>query len=117
MVGLHWELKVYIKFVKLLKGGYEVCEVLYHWDVAEAPYRQGAWADAPAPIDATSGRLYPFADGEALFIAEFAGETGRLAPRNLLKDQLARAGAMGARAERLPTVGAFAESRRPRVSR
>ena len=83
------------KFVKLLKGGYEFCEVLYHWDVAEAPYRQGAWADAPAPIDATSGRLYPFADGEALFIAEFAGETGRLAPRNLLKDQLARAGAMG----------------------
>ncbi|MDA1072966.1 MAG: glutamine synthetase, partial [Proteobacteria bacterium] len=40
-------------------------------------------------------RLSPFADGEALFIAEFAGETGRLAPRNLLKDQLARAGAMG----------------------
>ena len=83
------------KFVKLLKGGYEFCEVLYHWDVAEVPYRQGAWADAPAPIDPTSGRLYPFADGEALFIAEFAGETGRLAPRNLLKDQLARAGAMG----------------------
>jgi glutamine synthetase len=83
------------KFVKLLKGGYEFCEVLYHWDVAETPYRQGAWADAPAPIDAATGRLYPFAEGEALFIAEFAGETGRLAPRNLLRDQLDRAAAKG----------------------
>ena len=34
-------------------------------------------------------------EDEALFIAEFAGETGRLAPRNLLASQLERAAAMG----------------------
>lgn len=83
------------KFVKLLKGGYDFCKVLYHWDTAEVPYGQGSWADAPAPIDPSTNRLYPFAENEALFIAEFAGETGQLAPRNLLARQIERAAAMG----------------------
>ena len=71
------------KFVKLLNQGYEFCEVLYHWDTAELPYGQGAWADASAPIDPGSGRLFPFSEGEAVFIAEFDGKIGDLAPLTL----------------------------------
>lgn len=83
------------KFVKLLKGGYEFCKVLYNWDVAERAYGQSDWADVPAPIDPASGRLFPFAEAEAVFIAEFAGDVGNLAPRNLLARQIARARDMG----------------------
>jgi glutamine synthetase len=79
------------KFVKLLTSGYEFCQVLYQWDTAELPYSQGSWADVRAPIDPTSGRLFPFAEGEAVFIAEFADGIGDLAPRSLLQRQLARA--------------------------
>ena len=85
------------KFVKLLKHGYEFCEVLYRWDTAELPYGQGAWADVVAPIDPASGRLFPFAEGEAVFIAEFGDDIGKLAPRNRLRDQLTRAADMGYR--------------------
>lgn len=83
------------KFLKLLAGGQEFCKVLYNWDVAEVPYGQGDWADEPAPIDPATGRLFPFIEGEAVFIADFAGEIGKLSPRNLLKSQLARAAEMG----------------------
>jgi len=83
------------KFLKLLTSGYEFCKVLYHWDTAELPYGQGSWADVRAPIDPSSGRLFPFADGEAVFIAEFGDDVGELAPRNLLKRQLERAARMG----------------------
>jgi glutamine synthetase len=83
------------KFLKLLEHGYEFCKVLYQWDTAELPYGQGSWADVRAPIDPASGRLFPFANGEAVFVAEFADDIGELAPRNLLKRQLARAADMG----------------------
>lgn len=83
------------KFLKLLTSGYEFCKVLYNWDTAELPYGQGSWADVRAPIDPTSGRLFPFAEGEAVFIAEFADEIGDLAPRSLLRRQLDRAADMG----------------------
>jgi len=83
------------KFLKLLAHGYEFCKVLYNWDVAEVPYRQGDWADVPSPIDPNTGRIFPFADGEAVFIADFAGEVGKLSPRSLLKEQLAKAADMG----------------------
>ena len=83
------------KFVKLLTSGYEFCKVLYQWDTAELPYGQGSWADVRAPIDPASGRLFPFREGEAVFIAEFADDVGDLAPRNLLKRQLARAADRG----------------------
>ena len=83
------------KFLKLLADGQDFCKVLYNWDVAEVPYGQGDWADEPAPIDPATGRLFPFAEGEAVFIADFAGEIGKLSPRNLLKTQLARAAEMG----------------------
>ena len=83
------------KFLKLLRSGYEFCKVLYQWDTAELPYGQGSWADVPAPIDPTSGRLFPFAEGEAVFVAEFAEEIGDLAPRNLLRRQLDKAADMG----------------------
>ena len=62
------------KFLKLLAGGQDFCKVLYNWDVAEVPYGQGDWADEPAPIDPATGRLFPFVEGEAVFIADFAGE-------------------------------------------
>ena len=47
------------------------------------------------PIDPASGRLFPFCEGEAVFIAEFADEIGDLAPRSLLQRQLTRAADMG----------------------
>jgi len=60
-------------FLKLLSQGHEFCKVLYNWDVAEVPYGQGDWADVPCPIDPSTGRVFPFAEGEAMGFAVTAG--------------------------------------------
>lgn len=83
------------KAEKLLMQGYSFCDVLYHWDIDEQLYSAGAFPDEPAAIDPASGRVYPFADKTALFLADFTGPHAALSPRNLARAQIERAAAMG----------------------
>lgn len=83
------------KAEKMLRQGFGFSDVLYEWDIMEQTYSGGAFADEAAAIDPTSGRIHPFAPGEALFIADFTGRHAGLSPRNLAKAQIARAAEMG----------------------
>lgn len=83
------------KAEKMLREGFGFSDVLYEWDIMEQTYSGGAFADEPAEIDPTSGRAYPFAPKEALFVADFTGAHALFSPRNLAKAQIARAAAMG----------------------
>jgi glutamine synthetase len=92
---LRWKWVPAEKFIKLLRAGYPFCDVLYAWDVAETPYSSEAYADAPCTIDPASGRPAPFAENEALFIADFDPPTGLKSPRHLLARQLEKAAGLG----------------------
>jgi len=83
------------KAQKMLRDGFGFSDVLYAWDIMEQTYSGGAFADEPAEIDPASGRRYPFAPNEALFVADFTGAHAGLSPRNLAKAQIARAAGMG----------------------
>lgn len=92
---LRWKWVEPKKFVKLLEQGYPFCDVLYSWDVAEVTYASEAYTDAPCTIDPASGRLVPFAEREALFIADFDPPAGLRSPRHLLARQLEKAASLG----------------------
>jgi len=83
------------KAQKMLRQGFGFSDVLYRWDVAEQTYSGGAFADETAEIDPASGRGFPFASDEALFIADFTGAHAELSPRTLAKAQIFRAAEMG----------------------
>ena len=80
---------------KLLANGYSFCEVLYQWDTAEQPYYGGPFLDRPAVIDPASFRPYPFAEGDALCIADFTDAFGERSARNQLARQIERAASLG----------------------
>ncbi|MGF0537240.1 glutamine synthetase family protein [Agrobacterium sp. ES01] len=83
------------KAVKLGKTGYPFCEVLYFWDIAEKTYRDGAFIDRPAALFSDTVRPYPFAEGEALCLADFTGDFGKRSPRNVCMALIAEAAEMG----------------------
>lgn len=83
------------KAVKFGEAGYPFCEVLYFWDIAEQPYRDGAFIDRPAKLFADSVRKYPFADDAALCLADFIDDFGKRSPRNVCMALIAEAAEMG----------------------
>ncbi len=83
------------KALKLAEDGYPFCDVLYLWDTEEQVYGGGMFSDQPAELDLTSIRAWPFAEGEAIVLADFTGEFGELSGRNQLIKQLKRAERLG----------------------
>ena len=83
------------KAEKMLRDGFGFSDVLYEWDITEQTYSGGAFADEPAEVDPASGRVYPFAPKEAIFVADFTGAHAGFSPRRLAAAQIARAAAMG----------------------
>jgi glutamine synthetase len=79
----------------ILRSGGRFSNVLYKWDVAEKTYSGDSFSDEAIAVDVSSGRLYPFRDKTALFIADYCGEHAGHSPRNLLKAQIARAAKLG----------------------
>jgi glutamine synthetase len=76
------------KAVKLVRDGYQFCEVLHYWTLDENPFLETAFPDRPAFIDVNTLRRYPFADHEAFCLADFSGDFGMRSARNVLKAQL-----------------------------
>ena len=76
------------KAVKLVREGYQFCEVLHYWTVDENPFLETAFPDQPAAIDVSTLRTYPFAENEAFCIADFSGTFGARSSRNVLQAQL-----------------------------
>lgn len=83
------------KAEKLFSEGYNFCDVLYMWDIAEETYGGGAFIDRPAFLDAASVRPWPFAEREAVCIADYRRPFGDRSARNQLLAQIEKARGMG----------------------
>jgi glutamine synthetase len=83
------------KALKLAGDGYPFCDVLYLWDTEEEVYGGGMFRDQDAALDPTSIRSWPFAENEAIILADFTGNFGQLSGRNQLINQLERAEKLG----------------------
>ena len=69
--------------------------VLHKWDTADAVYGAGPFVGEAMALDTGSLRPYPFEADAALVFADYAGPSAALSPRQVLKAQIARAGALG----------------------
>ncbi len=69
--------------------------VLPLWDAGERVFDSGPFVGEPVTIDSASARPYPFEDAAALVVADYAGPSTALSPRNLLKAQIDKARALG----------------------
>jgi glutamine synthetase len=78
-----------------LAGRYSFCNVLHKWDTGESVFADPPFVDEDVHIDPASLRRYPFEPDSALFVADYAGPSRGLSPREVLKAQLARADDMG----------------------
>lgn len=58
--------------------------VLPLWDVGENVFDAGPFVGEAVAVDTESARPYPFEDGAALVIADYAGKSAALSPRQLL---------------------------------
>lgn len=69
--------------------------VVAHWAQGEELFGGGPYLTEAVRVDATSLRPFGFEARSAAIIADLAGPNAPLMPRNVLKEQLARADAMG----------------------
>jgi glutamine synthetase len=95
------------KLVSAAVTGVGFCDVVFGWDIADALYdgidvRVTGWhtgfPDAVARIDLASFRIIPWEPGTAFLLLDLHDKKGEplpMAPRNVLKRVLARAGAQG----------------------
>lgn len=104
---------------KLLDGlsdGYGFCDVVWGWDVADAPYDNGrttgwqsGYPDAPVRLDPTTLRYVPWENGLPFLLADFstsdagdgepAGGYAAVCPRSLLRRVAEQGRQMGFHAE------------------
>ena len=83
-------------FERALREGMRFVNVLHQWDTADQVDPQASrFVDEAVAIDADSGRPYAFESDAALFVADYAGESAGLSPRELLKRQVAHARRLG----------------------
>jgi glutamine synthetase len=83
------------KAAKMARDGSVFCDVLYQWSTAEEPQGSGAFIDRPTVIDPASWRRYPFAENDALCIADFAAPFGTRSPRFQAQQMIQRAADAG----------------------
>ena len=84
------------------------CNVVFGWDLADAPYDNTAlsgwhtgYPDAPVRLDAATLRHAPWHEGEAFMLGDFdgGGPLGDICPRTALRRVLAKAAGMGYRVD------------------
>ena len=69
--------------------------VLPRWDTGEKVQYPGPFVGENVNIDLGSCRPYPFEEDAVLLVADYAGISQSLSPRELLRDQLAKATNLG----------------------
>lgn len=83
------------KAVKLATSGYQFCDVLFSWDIAEQLFGGGSFEDKPAVLFPETLRRWPFGGEEAVCIADFLEPYGERSARNQLLRQVRKAEGMG----------------------
>jgi glutamine synthetase len=69
--------------------------VLPQWDAGERLFGAGPFVDEAVALDPATVRSYPFEPGACLLVADYAGPSAALSPRELLRNQIAKAEAKG----------------------
>ena len=82
------------EFAEFAEGATFV-NVLPQWDIADRVFGEGPFVGEPITIDVESLRPYPFEADAVLLVADYAGPSAALSPRELLRGQVAKAAAMG----------------------
>jgi len=69
--------------------------VLLRWDAADNLLADAAISSEPLEIDPSSGRLYPFEEDAALFVADYGGPSRETSPRSILRTQVEKCAGLG----------------------
>jgi glutamine synthetase len=69
--------------------------VLPQWDAGERLFGAGPFVGEAVALDPATVRPYPFEPGACLLVADYAGPSAALSPRELLRNQIAKAEAKG----------------------
>jgi glutamine synthetase len=80
---------------ELAARGWSFIEAIQWWDTADGVPGDRAWAHAPAEVDVTTARRFPFEPDAAIALADFTGDTGALSPRRVLARLTERLAALG----------------------
>lgn len=80
---------------RVYEGGGTFVNVLPQWDAGERVFGPGPFMGEPVIVDPGSVRPYPFEDRACLLVADYAGPSSALSPRQLLRDQIAKVEAKG----------------------
>ncbi|MEM7660545.1 MAG: glutamine synthetase, partial [Bacteroidota bacterium] len=93
------------KFLSVLESGFGFCDVVFGWDIADVSYDNAqitgwhtGYPDAQARLDVHTFRSIPWEDNLPFFLGDFVDGGGKAlasCPRNLLKQVIAQAEAMG----------------------
>jgi len=90
------------KFLSALDGGYNFCDAVLGWDVADELYDNSEFTgwhtgfpDASLRIIPESGMILPFENETLFFTSEFSGRSEAICPRGILRRVLQRAEDMG----------------------
>lgn len=93
------------KFWSAIDSGLGVCDVIFGWDITDTLYDNAkftgwhtGYPDAPCRIDTDTCRMIPWEPGTAFFLLDFGRPDGGvldIAPRQVLKNVLARAAERG----------------------
>ena len=70
-------------------------EAIQWWDTADGVPGGRAWTHAPAEVDLSSVRRFPFQPDAAIALADFTGPAGLLSPRRVLARLTERLAALG----------------------
>lgn len=79
----------------VLDGGGTFVNVLPQWDAGEQVFGAGPFVGESVSVDPQSVRPYPFEPNACMLVADYTGPSAAFSPRQLLKDQIAKADAMG----------------------
>ena len=79
----------------LIRDGWSFIEAVQWWDTADGTPGDRGWTHAPAQVDVTSLRRFPFEPAAAVALADFTGPAGELSARRLLARLVDRAAAAG----------------------
>ena len=83
-------------FRRALLEGITFVNVLHQWDTPDVVHPQAErFVDEEVQVDVGSGRAYGFEPDAALVLADYAGDSAALSPREVLEAQLLRARSMG----------------------
>lgn len=69
--------------------------VLPQWDAGEQVFGSGPFVGESVSIDPSSIRPYPFEDNACLMVADYAGASEEISPRQLLQRQIDKVDALG----------------------